>query len=59
LIGLIYGIGVFGITPFLTALVYLRNSSRALKAQTGGAAEAPTCLSRHWGFCSRLACPCC
>jgi hypothetical protein len=38
LIGLAYGIGVFGLTPFLTALVYLRNSSRALKAGTGGAA---------------------
>lgn len=32
LIGLIYVIGVFGFTPFLTALSYLRNSVRALRA---------------------------
>jgi hypothetical protein len=29
---LIYGIGILGSAPFLTALVYLRNSSRALRA---------------------------
>jgi hypothetical protein len=36
LIGLIYGIGAFGVTPFLTALVYLRNSSRALRSESRG-----------------------
>jgi hypothetical protein len=37
LIGLLaYGIGVFGFTPFLTALVYLRNSIRALRAGKDG-----------------------
>jgi hypothetical protein len=34
---LLYGIGIFGFTPFLTALVYLRNSSRALRAEKVGA----------------------
>ena len=29
LIGLLFGIGVFGFTPFVTAFVYLRNSIRA------------------------------
>ena len=29
---MIYGIGVFGFTPFLTAFVYLRNSRRAIRA---------------------------
>ena len=32
--GLMFGIGLFGFTPFLTALVYLRNGSRALRAQS-------------------------
>jgi hypothetical protein len=32
--GLILGIGLFGFTPFLTALVYLRNGSRALRAKS-------------------------
>jgi hypothetical protein len=32
LLGLIYGLGVFGFTPFLTMLVYLRNSVRAVQA---------------------------
>lgn len=36
LIGLVYGIGVFGLTPFLTALVYLRNSGRALRSESRG-----------------------
>ena len=34
----LYGIGIFGFTPFLTALVYLRNSSRALRAEKVGPA---------------------
>ena len=34
----IYGIGLFGFTPFLTAIVYLRNSRRALRAEKVGAA---------------------
>jgi hypothetical protein len=29
--GLVFGIGIFGFTPFLTALVYLRNSVRAFR----------------------------
>lgn len=33
----LYGIGIFGFTPFLTALVYLRNSCRALRAEKVGA----------------------
>ncbi|PYS81303.1 MAG: hypothetical protein DMF70_09500 [Acidobacteria bacterium] len=32
--GLMFGIGLFGFTPFLTALVYLRNGSRALRAKS-------------------------
>jgi hypothetical protein len=32
--GLMLGIGLFGFTPFLTAFVYLRNGSRALRAKT-------------------------
>jgi len=36
LIGLIYGIGALGLTPFLTALVYLRNSGRALRSESRG-----------------------
>lgn len=31
LIGLAFGIGVFGFTPFFTGIVYLRNSLRALR----------------------------
>ncbi len=31
LMGLIIGIGIFGFTPFLTGIVYLRNGSRALQ----------------------------
>ena len=31
LLGLAFGIGIFGFTPFLTALVYLRNSVRAFR----------------------------
>ena len=34
-IGLLFGIGVFGLTPFLVAFVYWRNGRRAL--QSGGA----------------------
>jgi hypothetical protein len=34
---LLYGIGIFGFTPFLTAIVYLRNSRRALRAEKVGA----------------------
>lgn len=34
LIGLLYGIGIFGFTPFLTAMVYLRNSRRALRSNS-------------------------
>ena len=37
LIGLVFGIGVFGFTPFLTALVYLRNGLRALRTGDGEA----------------------
>src|SRR5260221_79748 len=32
--GLMLGVGLFGFTPFLTALVYLRNGSRALRAKS-------------------------
>ncbi|HSP62361.1 MAG TPA: hypothetical protein VLQ90_05195, partial [Pyrinomonadaceae bacterium] len=32
--GLLLGIGLFGFTPFLTALVYLRNGYRALRAKS-------------------------
>ena len=32
--GLMFGVGLFGFTPFLTALVYLRNGSRALRAKS-------------------------
>lgn len=34
LIGLLYGIGIFGFTPFLAAMVYLRNSRRALRSKS-------------------------
>ena len=34
LIGLMFGIGIFGFTPLITAFVYLRNSSRALRANS-------------------------
>ena len=40
----IYGIGVFGFTPFLTAIVYLRNSCRALRAEKVGAAGVAEAL---------------
>jgi len=36
LLGLLWLIGLFGFTPFLTAFVYLRNSVRAIKAQPKG-----------------------
>jgi len=36
LLGLLWLIGVFGFTPFLTAFVYLRNSVRAMRAQPKG-----------------------
>ena len=36
LLGLLWVIGIFGFTPFLTALVYLRNSVRAIRAQPKG-----------------------
>jgi len=36
LLGLIYAIGAFGFTPFLTGLVYLRNSVRAVRAGVDG-----------------------
>jgi|SRR5215510_8591422 len=36
LLGLLWLIGVFGFTPFLTAFVYLRNSVRAIRAQPKG-----------------------
>lgn len=45
LVGLIYGIGVFGFTPFLTALVYLRNSSRAFRSGSGPAGLARVMIS--------------
>ena len=32
--GLMFGIGLFGFTPFLTAVVYLRNGTRALRAKS-------------------------
>ena len=34
LMGLMFGIGIFGFTPFLTALVYLRNATRAFRARS-------------------------
>lgn len=34
IMGLMFGIGVFGFTPFLTALIYLRNANRALRARS-------------------------
>jgi hypothetical protein len=37
LIGLVFGIGVLGFTPFLSALVYLRNGLRALRTGDGEA----------------------
>lgn len=37
-LGLVFGIGVFGFTPFLTALVYLRNGFRAWNS---GSEESP------------------
>ena len=36
LLGLLWIIGIFGFTPFLTAFVYLRNSVRAMRAQPKG-----------------------
>jgi hypothetical protein len=36
LLGLIYAIGAFGLTPFLTGLVYLRNGVRAVRAGSNG-----------------------
>lgn len=36
LLGLIYAIGAFGFTPFLTGLVYLRNGVRAVRAGSNG-----------------------
>ncbi len=36
LLGLLWVIGIFGFTPFLTAFVYLRNSVRAIRAQPKG-----------------------
>ena len=41
LIGLVYAIGAFGFTPFLTGLVYLRNGVRAVRAGSTG----PLCFS--------------
>lgn len=32
LLGLMFGVGVFGFTPFLTGIVYLRNGVRALRS---------------------------
>lgn len=43
LIGLMFGIGIFGFTPFLTAIVYLRNGVRALhyrRAELSGLSRA-------------------
>src|SRR5262245_24122976 len=36
LLGLLWLIGIFGFTPFLTAFVYFRNSVRAMRAQPKG-----------------------
>jgi hypothetical protein len=36
LLGLVFLIGIFGFTPFLAALVYLRNAIRAIRAQPKG-----------------------
>jgi hypothetical protein len=44
LIGLIYGVGLFGLTPFLTALVYLRNSCRAWRAENNDAESLAAAL---------------
>lgn len=51
LLGLmIYGIGIFGFTPFLTALVYLRNSSRAMRAGNTGDRSFAGTLTSMSGF---------
>lgn len=42
LIGLMFGIGIFGFTPFLTAFIYWRNARRALKG--AGALMARTAV---------------
>lgn len=34
IMGLMFGIGIFGFTPFLTALVYLRNAIRAFRVRS-------------------------
>jgi hypothetical protein len=44
--GLVFGIGVFGFIPFLTAIVYLGNGLRALRAKADPASR----FTRSFGF---------
>jgi hypothetical protein len=50
LMGLVFGIGVFGFTPFLSALVYLRNGLRALRAGNGEAVNLKPNTATVSGF---------
>lgn len=45
--GLMFGIGVFGFTPFLTAFVYFRSCFRALKSES----LDPSFFTRFMGAC--------
>lgn len=48
--GLSVGIGLFGFTPFLSSLVYLRNSARAARAETYHASNFSRSATVVFGF---------
>lgn len=55
--GLMLGIGIFGFTPFLTALVYLRNGYRALRTQRNRALDLSRVLTLLIGLLLASAAP--
>ena len=55
--GLMLGIGIFGFTPFLTALVYLRNGYRALQLQRNKALDLSRLLTLLIGLLLASATP--
>jgi hypothetical protein len=57
LIGLVFGIGLFGFTPFLSALVYLRNGLRAVRAGNGDAVKLKPNTATVSGFLLVLGLP--
>lgn len=57
LIGLVFGIGVLGFAPFVTAFIFWRNARRALGAASTRMTRAAVCVTLVLGAAAPLAAP--